>query len=72
MTNTATTTAPLAIGTEVVASFDTFGLLAGPIAGVIDGRNWFFDRVQSYSVRYQQDNGMWASTVCPVDAVKEA
>lgn len=68
MTNT--TAAPIAFDTPVVAETDIFG--NGPVAGVVSGRNWFFDRVQSYNVKYRGADGFMVETVCPADKVSVA
>ena len=63
------TTTPLPIGTEIRADVDTFGIHHDFVARIV-GRNWFFDRVQSYTVRIGFGSDA-VETVVPADYVEE-
>jgi hypothetical protein len=64
-----------AIGTEISFTKDTFGLRANGGTGVVVGRNFFFDRVQSYIVREHSDREGYTLSgdiVVPSDYVSAA
>lgn len=60
------------IGTEIAFEVDTFGLRPNGGTGVVVGRNFFFDRVQSYVVKEHSDREGYTLTgeiIVPADAV---
>lgn len=71
MRGTTTMTKTFARGDEIAFTADTFGLRPNGGTGVVVGRNFFFDRVQSYVVREHSGAGytMSGDIIVPADFV---
>lgn len=63
----------LLIGTEVQFEVDTFGLRPNGGTGVVVGRNFFGDRVQSYIVKEHGEEGytLAGEIIVPADRLSD-
>lgn len=64
-------TMTISIGERVACVGDVTGTVAAPFTGEVVGRSWFFDRVQSYSVR-RDGVAAWdgAEVIVPADMLR--